>query len=86
MISYRITIFDKHGDEQQWQTVWFVTKADAMSAFSDIAKSNKDAQLDKMDFPTDKASLVWALNASHNNPQNFPGEKLKSCSASLDTE
>jgi hypothetical protein len=70
MILYRLQI----ADDQDWINAWFTTAAEGKTELVACGKRNKEARLDKIDVPTDKEGLAWAMNMADANQMNFEGD------------
>lgn len=72
MILYRLQI--TAGPD--WMTAWFTTVAEGRRELAACEKRKTEARLDKIDVPTDKEGLAWAMNLADANQMNFEGDLI----------
>lgn len=72
MILYRIQI----EDGPDWINLWVTTAAQGRKELVACEQRQKVARLDKIDVPTDKEGLAWAMNMADTNQMNFEGDLI----------
>lgn len=68
MIVYR-----QHNEAEGDGVAFFATKQEAKEAFDRSEKDGIPTRVEKLDLPTDKEGLLWALNTLMLHPDHWPG-------------